>query len=262
MRRFFRHEGECGAMKKTVFKALGVLFLAAALGARCEAASLVIEYGGGGMKEAIAASLKKEGAGAGDVTELEVRAAELSFEDCRAIVDTFGSLKKLELSGPGTIPNAIEGYEKGAFGYWDTLEAVVLGEVWQVGYAAFNSCPNLRSVDMPKAERIEDWAFDKCASLEAADMPAIWFIGWGAFSSCAALKSVNMPRATFVGGQSFNGCVSLETVVVNKSAQVAGDAFNGCVKLEDGGITRVTPEDDDDESEEEAFDADEEDAGQ
>jgi hypothetical protein len=80
---------------------------------------------------------------------------------------------------------------------------VTLNEIETVGYAAFDNCNALRSVNLPAATTIGGNAFWNCTTLTTVNLPAATSIGVAAFHGCGALSSVNLPAATSIGSWAF-----------------------------------------------------------
>ena len=104
------------------------------------------------------------------------------------------------------IDGVLMGYE-GAGG-----DVVIPGDVTHIGYEAFCSCFNLRSIEIPDTvTRIGAFAFNACTSLTSVTIPSsVTSIGVRAFSSCLSLKSIKIPDSVMsIGDYAFDYCDSL-----------------------------------------------------
>lgn len=80
-----------------------------------------------------------------------------------------------------------------------------------VGEFAFSDCVNLKTIDLPALNKIEDNAFFNTA-LEKIDFPIVSSIGECAFGDCNKLSSVNLPNLETLGSNAFQRCKELKVV--------------------------------------------------
>lgn len=80
---------------------------------------------------------------------------------------------------------------------------------------AFQDCPQLRSVNAPKATTIEENAFKDCPQLRSVNAPKATTIEENAFNGCTALKSVSLPAATMISWDMFDGCAVLTSLDIS-----------------------------------------------
>lgn len=102
-----------------------------------------------------------------------------------------------------------------------TLETVKIGK-GEIGISAFNSCPNLTTVELGNG---------------------VTSVGDNAFSKCTALKSINIgDGVTSIGKNAFNGCTALNKAEI-KSGAIGDNAFQDCKSLTDvtlgDGVTSI-----------------------
>ena len=104
--------------------------------------------------------------------------------------------------------------------------------VTEIGYHAFNGCPNLTSVTIPEGvTEIRGSAFSGCANLTSVTIPAgVTEIGEEAFSGCANLTSVIIPAGvTEIWRGAFRGCAKLTSVTIPTGVtEIGKDVFKNC----------------------------------
>ena len=108
----------------------------------------------------------------------------------------------MDYSGFVTIPSQVNGYT-----------------VTSIGSYAFDSCSNLRSVNIPNSvTSIGNYAFSFCTDLRSITIPnSVTSIGSFAFFSSLNLSSINIPSSvTTIGEGAFSGMDNL-TIMVDKS---------------------------------------------
>lgn len=122
-----------------------------------------------------------------------------TFYNCRALTTLIIS-DNATLDASFTVANT---YAK------ETLETVKI-ERGEIGISAFNSCPNLTTVELGTG---------------------VTSVGDNAFSKCTALKSINIgDGGTSIGRYAFNGCTALTNANIGSGA-IGESAFNGCTIL-------------------------------
>lgn len=123
---------------------------------------------------------------------------------------------------------------RNAFCLHDQIEEVVLTtEIVEIGYGAFHTCPNLKTVNFPKrVKTIGDYAFYS-TGLEEVHLPdSLRELGLGAFSLCAELKSVFIPRRVTFSSHAFFCCTALSEVTFEEGFDGLNlYAFAGCTSL-------------------------------
>lgn len=100
-----------------------------------------------------------------------------------------------------------------------------------VGHNTFNSCNNLRSVNMPNVTGTGSNAFALCTSLVSVELPNATRIGSSSFGGCTSLERINLPNATELNGNTFSNCTSLKSVDLPKATNASYGEFNGCSAL-------------------------------
>lgn len=134
-----------------------------------------------------------------------------------------------DYSGALTVPSSI------------TVEGVEYA-VTSIGYAAFEYCTGLTSVDIPNSmTTIGNRAFHDCTGLTSVKLgSSVKNIGWGAFYGCNALTKVTMPETVSdmtIGGCAFSSCSGLTSIRVPKSVSEVGvGAFGHCYRLTSASI--------------------------
>ena len=134
-----------------------------------------------------------------------------------------------DYSGALTVPSSI------------TVEGVEYA-VTSIGYAAFEYCTGLTSVDIPNSvTNIGNRAFHDCTGLTSVNLGnSVKNIGWGAFYGCNALTKVTMPETVSdmtIGGCAFSSCSGLTSITVPQSVSEIGvGAFGHCYRLTSASI--------------------------
>lgn len=117
-----------------------------------------------------------------------------------------------------------------------TVEGVEYA-VTSIGYAAFEYCTGLTSVDIPNSvTSIGNRAFHDCTGLTSVKLgSSVKNIGWGAFYGCNALTKVTMPETESdmtIGDCAFSSCSGLTSITVPESVSEIGvGAFGHCYRL-------------------------------
>lgn len=108
--------------------------------------------------------------------------------------------------------------------------------VTAIGYAAFQGCSNLISIDIPSSVTyISSCVFWDCAGLTAVTLPEkISSINYATFIGCSALRECIIPsNVTSIDMDAFYGCSSLTSVTIPKKVKYIGSsAFGWCGSLE------------------------------
>lgn len=145
-----------------------------------------------------------------------------TFYNCRALTTLIIS-DNATLDGSFTARNA---YAQG------TLETVKIGK-GEIGISAFNSCPNLTTVELGNGvTSVGDNAFSKCTALKSINIgDGVTSIGKNAFNGCTALTNANIGSSA-IGESAFNGCTSLANVTLgNGVTSIGKNAFLRCTAL-------------------------------
>ena len=116
--------------------------------------------------------------------------------------------------------------------FGDDAEVTIPDTVTTIGYAAFNSHPNLTKVNFHDGvTRIENYAFVNCAKLEELDWSEnLTHIGGWAFLDCNGLKELTLPDSvTCIDDYAFGWCAGLTSVSIGSGMQSLGYcAFAHC----------------------------------
>lgn len=145
-----------------------------------------------------------------------------TFYNCRALTTLIIS-DNATLDASFTVGNT---YAK------ETLETVKI-ERGEIGISAFNSCPNLTTVELGNGvTSVGDNAFSKCTALTSVNIgDGVTSIGKNAFNGCTALTNANIGSGA-IGESAFNGCTSLANVTLgNGVTSIGKNAFLRCTAL-------------------------------
>ena len=145
-----------------------------------------------------------------------------TFYNCRALT-TLVISDNATLDASFTVRNT---YAK------ETLETVKI-ERGEIGISAFNSCPNLTTVELGNSvTSVGDNAFSKCTALTSVNIgDGVTSIGKNAFNGCTALTNANIGSGA-IGESAFNGCTSLANVTLgNGVTQIGKNAFIRCAQI-------------------------------
>ena len=142
------------------------------------------------------------------------------------------------------IPSTVKRIEKNAFRNNTTLETVIMQEkenedgsiegVEYIGDAAFNSCRNLKTVQMANSvTEISAYVFYddiKLSEINISDKLKI--INSGTFGNCKSLIEIEIPDGVISIAGAFVNCLNLTTVKIPKSVTtIDTSAFDSCPKL-------------------------------
>jgi hypothetical protein len=155
-----------------------------------------------------------------------------AFTECKALTEI--SLPMAETIRGGAFENS--GLTKADFpnavidsGYifhgCTSLIEVNLPKTVTIGSNFFDGCSALEEVSSP-ATSIGFAAFDHCIALKTVDLPNAISIGNIAFRDCTALKTVNLPKATSFGYQVFqNTGTGALTITLGPTAPTLGTSM-------------------------------------
>lgn len=145
-----------------------------------------------------------------------------TFYNCRALA-TLVISDNATLDASFTVGNT---YAK------ETLETVKI-ERGEIGISAFNSCPNLTTVELGNGvTSVGDNAFSKCTALKSINIgDCVTSIGKSAFNGCTALTNANIGSGA-IGDSAFSNCTNLTTVTLGDGVTSIGrNAFLKCKAL-------------------------------
>jgi len=125
------------------------------------------------------------------------------------------------------------------FNYGDcpkhAVEFVVKDGYTVIGWAAFDSCSSLKTIQIPKSiKRINTWAFRDCSLLQKIVLPpSLMILGESAFKNCASLEEIIIQGPIpLIPKETFKNCYRLKSVVLPESIQsIEMDAFTNCASL-------------------------------
>lgn len=170
--------------------------------------------------------------------------ADECFKDCT-------SLQKVVL------PKTLKTIGNEAFTETGLESLAIPDSVSAIGYRAFSSCENLKTVTLGKGiKNIEWYTFTSCTALKAVTFSAgIECIDRAAFSGCSALKTIILPDSIKVirfnafkesgleaivipdsvegiWSEAFKDCKNLKTITIGNGTQrIMREAFAGCTNL-------------------------------
>lgn len=145
-----------------------------------------------------------------------------TFYNCRALT-TLVISDNATLDASFTVRNT---YAK------ETLETVKI-ERGEIGISAFNSCPNLTTVELGNSvTSVGDNAFSKCTALTSVNIgDGVTSIGKNAFNGCTALTNANIGSGA-IGANAFQDCSGLATVTLGDGVtSIGANAFLRCTEL-------------------------------
>ena len=96
----------------------------------------------------------------------------------------------------------------GVFSGYTNLQDIVLPGIKKIGKYAF-SCTNLKTIDIPAAEEIEESAFALCINITAMNIPKLRILKAKAFDTCITLKSFSAPKISAIDDGAFSQCYAL-----------------------------------------------------
>lgn len=85
------------------------------------------------------------------------------------------------------------------------------------GSSVFRDAKSLRTVYMPKLNKLESQLFTGDTALETVTFPKVASVYKQAMESCSALTYVDLPICKSIAAKGFNKCSSLETLILRKS---------------------------------------------
>ena len=117
------------------------------------------------------------------------------------------------------------------------LEEVVFPDsITKIGENAFNSCRDLKTIDLPdNLVEIGEAAFIACSSLESIEIPnTVKSMSPSIFEECSSLIHVKLPDYRIaINTATFKNCTSLTSIEFPDTLQyIYNNAFEGCEKLE------------------------------
>lgn len=163
---------------------------------------------------------------------------EKSVEVSKADEEDADKNKIKEYEIPATVENEGVTYTVTAIGsnvfYYSDLENITLPEtIEKIGYQAFKSTPNLKSITLPSSLKLIDgYAFNSSAITSIVIPDAVKEIGDNAFFTCNSLESVTLNEGLEKMGKSvFYKCPITSIVLPNSLESISGGLFYGCAKL-------------------------------
>lgn len=121
-----------------------------------------------------------------------------------------------------------------------------------IGSNAFDGGHKVDTIIAHGVERVELEAFESCTDLKVIDMPNLTYIGSGAFIECTALTEYVIPQGVAtVGAYAFGQCTSLTKVTIPNSivsfgeneyySTTKGQIFSGCTNLKNIFVNASVP---------------------
>ena len=133
-----------------------------------------------------------------------------------------------------SLPKCIQKIEPIAFGQCMELESFSSEGIIEIGIGAFNSCSNLKTVNLPETLlRIGEGAFRDCGFTKIKLPNSLTSIGNSAFSGCDALLSITIPQQiTQIEEYTFFLCKKIESIKLPSSlTRIKEGAFSLCDNL-------------------------------
>lgn len=118
---------------------------------------------------------------------------------------------------------------------------VIPSNILEIGNYAFSDCTGLTSVTFQTdyISRIGWQAFQHCINLKKVNLPTVDNIDNGAFENCVKLSAVTLSNGESgsdcekIGNGAFKDCEELRTVTLNQDVLLLSDnAFEGCTSLQ------------------------------
>lgn len=106
--------------------------------------------------------------------------------------------------------------------------------ITKIGSHAFDTCPDLTSVNFPKCTHIGTAAFAYCYNLSFISFPECTEINTRAFEGCldlTSITSINFPKLSKIQAWAFSGCSGLNLVSLPLCEIIYASAFYGCSYL-------------------------------
>lgn len=143
----------------------------------------------------------------------------------------------LAVSGTLYLPENIISIGSNAFEGSTNIDTIVAYGVEEVELQAFESCRNLKVIDMPNLRYIGSGAFEDCTSLEDVVIPqGVSTVGSYAFRNCTNLKKITIPNSIVNFGETeyynsirrqiFTGCNQLSNIYVKATIPFVMDETN------------------------------------
>lgn len=109
--------------------------------------------------------------------------------------------------------------------YYSGVSKVVIPNATQMGKSVFYKGNNLKSIDAPLVQSVEEYTCYQCGSLQEIDFSQITSVGAYAFYKCTSLREIDFPKATSVAGNTFNGCSSVNNVNLPSLINVSSGSY-------------------------------------
>ena len=116
----------------------------------------------------------------------------------------------------------------------DSVWNSIPSEVETIGYAAFEGCNNLHSINISQnVKEIGEKALKRCKIKNIILPSHLSSINDETFENCENLKDISIPaHVRFIGERAFMGCDKLAEIKIPSSVKyIKDDAFRNCVQL-------------------------------
>lgn len=99
-------------------------------------------------------------------------------------------------------------------------------DIEKILYSTFSST-NIKKIEFPKLQIVEEIAFSHCHALTDINAPALTTIGDSAFEDCTALTDINAPALSSIGNSAFAGCTALTEINAPALTTIGENAILG-----------------------------------
>lgn len=104
-------------------------------------------------------------------------------------------------------------------------------QISAIGARAFQSCNNLRTINVSKALSIDNFAFQYCNNLSTINCPEVTSIGINSFRECNRLSTIDIQNAQTIELDAFNQCSSLTSIYIPNVTNLGSNVFAKCTNL-------------------------------
>ena len=133
----------------------------------------------------------------------------------------------------------IESIQNAVFKDCWNLDTINLQNCTNLGWEGnFYGCSNLKSVKLPKIQKLTGSDFWGCKLLDDIELGNITEIPYDAFYGCTSLQSIDLKSITSIGNSAFEGCTSLQSIDLKSITSIGPSAFEGCTSLQNADLNQ------------------------